>query len=57
MPSFLRNPLAKEIALALVIKALAIALIFHLFFSDQSIQPDAASVAEHLTRSGPPGQP
>lgn len=55
LPSFLRHPLAREIALALVIKLLIIVAIFYLFFDGRSLRPDADSVADHLTLGGPQG--
>lgn len=48
MPSFLQHPLAKEIALAVVIKLLVIVAIFYAFFHDQAVHPDADAVAERL---------
>jgi hypothetical protein len=51
---FLHHPLAREIALAIVIKLLVIVAIFYAFFDGRALHPDADAVAERLTN---PHQP
>jgi hypothetical protein len=48
LPSFLQHPLAREIALAIVIKLLVIVAIFYAFFDGRALNPDADAVAERL---------
>lgn len=48
VPAFLHQPLAREIALALVIKLLVIVAIFYAFFDGRAVHPDANAVAERL---------
>jgi hypothetical protein len=48
MPSFLQHPLAREIALAIVVKLLVIVAIFYAFFDGKTVRPDADAVAERL---------
>ena len=48
LPTFLRHPLAREIALAIVIKLAVIVGIFFAFFEGQALHPDADAVAERL---------
>ncbi len=51
MPDFLHHPLAREIALAIVIKLLVIVAIFYAFFDGRSVDPNADSVADRLVNS------
>jgi hypothetical protein len=51
IPDFLNHPLAREVALAVVIKLLVIAAIFYAFFNGRAADPDADSVADHLANS------
>lgn len=52
MPDFLqKNPLAKEIALAIVIKLVVIAALFYAFFDGRAVRTDDTSVAERLLHS------
>lgn len=46
--SFLQHPLAREIALAVVIKLLLIVALFYAFFDGRTVRTDADSVAERL---------
>jgi len=55
LPSFLQHPLAREIALAIVIKLLVIVAIFYAFFDGRVLNPDADAVAERL--ASPQQQP
>jgi hypothetical protein len=48
LPTFLQHPLAREIALAIVIKLAVIVGIFFAFFEGQALHPDADAVAERL---------
>ena len=48
IPSFLQHPLAREIAIAVVIKLLVIVAIFYAFFSGHAIHPDADAVSDRL---------
>lgn len=48
LPSFLQHPLAREVALAVVIKLLVIVAIFYAFFDGRAVHPDADAVAERL---------
>ncbi len=48
MPEFLHHPLAREIALAVVIKLLLIVAIFYAFFDGRVLHPDADAVAARL---------
>jgi len=51
MPEFLHHRLAREIALAIVIKLLVIVALFYAFFDGRALHPDADSVADHLVNS------
>jgi hypothetical protein len=51
MPAFLQHPLAREIALIIVIKLLVIVAIFYAFFDGRALHPDADAVAERLANS------
>ena len=51
LPSFLQHPLAREVALAVVIKLLVIVAIFYVFFDGRAVHPDADAVAERLANS------
>jgi hypothetical protein len=51
LPPFLQHPLAREIALAIVIKLAVIVVIFFAFFDGQSVSTDAKAVAERLANS------
>jgi hypothetical protein len=51
MPEFLYHPLAREIALAIVIKLLVIVALFYAFFDGRAVQHDADSVADRLVNS------
>ena len=48
LPSFLQHPLAREVALAVVIELLVIVAIFYAFFDGRAVHPDADAVAERL---------
>jgi len=56
MPHFLHHPLAKEIAVAIVIKLLVITALFYAFFEGRAVHPDPDSVAERLVHSPQPAQ-
>ncbi len=47
--SFLQQPLAREITLAIVVKLLVIVAIFYAFFDGRAAPPDAEAVADRLT--------
>ena len=51
IPDFLQHPLAREIALAIVVKLLVITALFYAFFDGRAVQPDADRVAAHLVNS------
>jgi hypothetical protein len=51
MPDFLHHPLAREIALAIVIKLLVIVALFYAFFDGRAVDTDADSVAARLVNS------
>ena len=52
LPDFLHHhPLARDIALAIVIKLLVIVALFYAFFDGRAVHPDAASVADRLVNS------
>jgi hypothetical protein len=53
MPEFLHHPLAREIALAIVIKLLVIVALFYAFFDGRALHPDADGVASRLANSQP----
>jgi hypothetical protein len=55
LPLFLQHPLAREIALAIVIKLAVIVAIFFAFFDGQSVSTDAEAVADRL--ANPPQHP
>ena len=48
LPAFLQHPLAREIALAIVIKLAVITGLFFAFFDGRAVPTDAATVAERL---------
>lgn len=54
LPAFLQHPLAREIALAIVIKLAVIAGLFFAFFDGRAVLTDADTVAERL--AAPPQQ-
>lgn len=47
-PSLLHHPLAREIAIAIIIKLMVIVAIYFAFFSGHAIHPDADAVAARL---------
>jgi hypothetical protein len=51
MPDFLHHPLARDLALAIVIKLLVIVALFYAFFDGRAVHTDAASVADRLANS------
>jgi len=51
IPDCLQHPLAREIALAIVIKLLVVVAIFYAFFEGRTLDPDADSVADRLANS------
>ena len=51
MPDFLHHPLAREIALAIIIKLLVIVALFYAFFDGRTVHTDADSVADRLVNS------
>jgi hypothetical protein len=48
LPAFLQHPLAREIALAIVIKLAVIVGIFFAFFDGRAVVTDADAIAERL---------
>lgn len=58
LPEFLQHPLAREIALAIVIKLALITGLFFAFFDGRAVPTDPAVVAERLAApSHPPSTP
>ncbi|MFN3750878.1 MAG: cytochrome oxidase putative small subunit CydP [Thiobacillus sp.] len=53
LPAFLQHPLAREIALAIVIKLVVIGVLFFAFFDGHAVPTDPAAVAERLIASPP----
>lgn len=56
LSTFLRDPLARELTVAIAIKLLVIAAIFYAFFDGRASQPEADAVAARLANPGPSTQ-
>ncbi len=48
IPAILQHPLAREIALAIVIKLVLISVLYFAFFDGRTVSTDPATVAERL---------